>query len=101
MFPLVQRLLQLFTRNMYRVVLRTRLVSSVDPDFSRPLIMHRGENAAYKFVRDLQKEAKQLCYEHISTPKTMIFNTEDSLSFTNATTCHICTKPLADDDSSS
>ena len=28
----------------------------------------------------------------------MIFSTEDSLSFTNATTCHICTKPLAEDD---
>ena len=24
--------------------------------------------------------------------------TEDSLSFTNDTTCHICTKPLTDDD---
>ena len=59
---------------------------------------HRGEDAADKFVRDLQKEAKQLCYEYIATPKTMIFSTEDSLTFTNATTCHICTKPLADDD---
>ena len=28
----------------------------------------------------------------------MIFSTEDSLSFTNATTCHICTKPLNGDD---
>ena len=28
----------------------------------------------------------------------MIFNTADSLSFTNATTSQICTKPLADDD---
>ena len=28
----------------------------------------------------------------------MIFSTENSQSFTNATTCHICTKPLTDDD---
>ena len=28
----------------------------------------------------------------------MIFSTEDSLSFANATTCHICTKPLTHDD---
>ena len=75
-----------------------KVVSSVDPDFSRPLVMYRGENAAEKFVRDLQKEAKQLCDEYIAKPKTMIFSTEDSLSFTNATTCHICTKPLTDDD---
>ena len=28
----------------------------------------------------------------------MIFSREHSLSFANATTCHICTKPLTDDD---
>ena len=60
--------------------------------------MYRGEDAADKFVRDLQKEAKQLCDEYITKPKTMIFSTEDSLSFTNVTTCRICTKPLTDDD---
>ena len=75
-----------------------KVVSSVDPDFSRPLVMYRGEDAADKFVRDLQKEAKQLCDQYIAKPKTMIFSTEVSLSFTNATTCHICTKPLTDDD---
>ena len=73
-------------------------VVSVDPDFSRPLIMYCGEDAANKFVCDLHKEAKQLCDEYIAKPKTMIFSTEDSLSFTNAITCHICTKPLTDDD---
>ena len=30
------------------------VVSSVDPDFSRPLLMYRGENAVETFVRDLQ-----------------------------------------------
>ena len=71
-----------------------KVVSSVDLDFSRPLVMYRGEDAADKSIRDLQKEAKQLCYEYIATPKTMIFSTEDSLTFTNATTCHICTNGL-------
>ena len=75
-----------------------KVVSSVDPDFPRPLVMYSGEDAADKFVRDLQKEAKQLCDECIAKPKTMLFSTEDSLSFTNATTCHICTKPFTDDD---
>ena len=60
--------------------------------------MYRGEDAADKFVCDLQQEAKQLCDEYIAIPKTMIFSTADSLSFTNATTCHICTKPLTDND---
>ena len=31
-----------------------KVASSVDPNFSRPLVMHSGENAAEKFVRDLQ-----------------------------------------------
>ena len=73
------------------------VLSSVDPDFSQPLVMYRVQDAADKFVCDLQKEAKQLCDNYIATQKTMIFNAEDSLSFTNAITCHICTKSLAGD----
>ena len=73
------------------------IVSSVDPDFSGPLAMYRGEDAAEMFVRKLQQEAKQLCDEYISTPKPMVFTTVDSLSFTNSTTCHICAKPLGED----
>ena len=43
----------------------------VDRDFSRPLVMYPGEDSATKFVRVLQKEAKQLCDEYIAKPKTM------------------------------
>ena len=46
-----------------------KVVSSVDPNYSRQLIMYRGENAAEKYVRDLQQEAKQLFDEYIATPK--------------------------------
>ena len=63
----------------------------------RPLVIYRGEDAAEKFVRKLQQEAKQLCDEYIATPEPVIFTMTDSLSFNNATTCHICTKPLAKD----
>ena len=74
-----------------------KIVSSVDPDFSRSLVMYRGEDAAEKIVQKVQLEAQQLCDVYIATPKPPIFNIEDSLSFTNATTCHICTKPLGED----
>ena len=40
-----------------------KIVSSVDPDISRPLVMYCGEDAAEKFVRDLQQGAKQLSDE--------------------------------------
>ena len=45
-----------------------KVVSSVDPNFSRPLII---KNAA-EFVCDLQQEAKQLFDEYIPTPKPML-----------------------------
>ena len=72
-------------------------VSSVDPNFSRPLVVYIGENAAEKFVRDLQQEAKQLFDEYIATPKSMLLTATELRSFNIATTCHICTKPLGDD----
>ena len=59
--------------------------------------MYRGEDAAEIFVRDLQQEAKQLSEEYLTTPMPMMFSMTDTISFTNATTCHICTKQLGDD----
>ena len=37
--------------------------------------------------------------DYIKSPKPKIFSVADSLAYTDATTCHICTKPLAGDDS--
>ena len=56
-----------------------KIVSSVDPDFSRPFVMYRGEDTAGKFVQKLQLEAQQLCDEYSSTPKPMLFTATDSL----------------------
>ena len=67
---------------------------SFEPDFSRPLVMYCGEDAAERFVRDLQKEAKQLCTECIKAPKPMVFSIE---AYTNATDCHICQRSFGDD----
>ena len=49
-----------------------KVVSSIDQNFSQPLAMYRGENAAEKFVCDLQQEAKQLFDKYIATPKPMM-----------------------------
>ena len=59
--------------------------------------MYRGEDAAEMFVRDLQREADQLNTEYIIAHMPMIFSVEDSLAYANATKCHICSEPLADD----
>ena len=73
-----------------------KVVSSVDPNFSRHLVMYRGEDAAEKFVRGFQRETIQLFDENIATPKPMLLTATESRSFNNATTCHICRKPLGD-----
>ena len=53
--------------------------------------MNRGENAAEKFVRDLQQEAKQLFDEHIATPKPTL------LTLVHSPSCisRICTSEEA------
>ena len=60
----------LFLRNMFH--------ADVDPDFTRPLVIYRGEDAADMFVRKLQLEAEQLFDEHIVTPKAMRFTATNS-----------------------
>ena len=45
----------------------SKIVSSVDPDFSHPLVLYRGEDSAEKFVRKLLQEAQLLCDEYIVT----------------------------------
>ena len=52
--------------------------------------MYMGENAAEKFVRDLQQGAKQLFEECIATSKPMRLTATELRPFNNATTCHIC-----------
>ena len=54
-----------------------------------------GRRCCYKICTETTAEAQQPCDEYISTP--MLFTATDSLSFNNATACHICTKLLGDD----
>ena len=49
------------------------------------------------FVHKLQLEAKQLFDKYIATPKPMLLTAAESRLFTNTTICHICIKPLVDD----
>ena len=74
-----------------------KIVSSVDPNISPPLVMYRGEYAAEVLVRKMQLEAEQLFDDYIATPKPMLLTATESQSFTTSTTCHICTKLLVDD----
>ena len=67
-----------------------KVVSSVVPDFSRPLVSYRGENDGEMFVRKLQEEAEHLFQEYIATPQQLLELT-DAVSIN----CHICNRPLS------
>ena len=69
------------------------VVSSVDSNCSRPLVIYRGDF----YVICSRKLSSCLTCEYIATPKPMLLTATELRSFNNATTCHICTKPLGDD----
>ena len=72
-----------------------KLVSSVVPDFSRPLVSYRGEDDGEMFV---QEEAEQVFQEYIATPQQLLALTEAELrSFHTAINCRICNQPLGGD----
>ena len=74
------------------------VVSSVVPDFSRPLASYRGEDVGEMFVRKLQEEAKQLFQEYIVTPQQLPELTEEELRILHtATNCPICDQLLGGD----
>ena len=38
-----------------------KIVSSIIPDFNKPIVWYKGEDAADEFIRELQREAEKLC----------------------------------------
>ena len=66
-----------------------KVVSSVVPDFSKPLVSHRGGDAGEMFVRKLQEEAEQLFLQTLTNAELRSFHT--------ATKCHRCNQLLGGD----
>ena len=67
-----------------------KIVSSVIPDFSKPIVWYRGPGTTEEFVRGLQREAEELCADYIETSQEMEFSPEDEVHFECAQVCHIC-----------
>ena len=75
-----------------------KLVGSVVPDFSRPLVSYRGADTGEMCVRKLQEEAEQLFQEYIDTPQQLLELTDAELrSFHPATSCYICNQSMRED----
>ena len=69
----------------------------VDNRFSKPIVIYRGENAAYKFVEAIFEEyeyCKKIMEKHFN--KNLIMTEEENFESSNM--CWICEKLTEDDD---
>ena len=64
----------------------------VDNKFSNPIVLYRGENAAYKFIEEILKEyeyCKKVMKKH---NKNLIMTENEEENFQSSNTCCICEK---------
>ena len=73
-------------------------VACSDDSFTKPIVVYRGENAAYEFIKAILKEYKY-CKKviHKNFNKTLIMNEEEEHLFQKSNSCWIC-KTLIDND---
>ena len=70
----------------------------VDDKFSKSIVVFRGENAAYEFIKAILKEyqyCKKVMKKHFN--KNLIMSEEEE-QFQSSNTCWICENPIDNDD---
>ena len=73
-------------------------VVCIDDKFSKPIVVFRGENAAYEFIKAILKEyeyCKKVMKKHFN--KNLIISEEEVHLFQQSNSCWICEK-LVDND---
>ena len=63
----------------------------VDDEFTKPIVVFRGKNAAYKFIEAILKEfeyCKKVMKKHFN--KNLIMSEEEEEEFQSSNTCWIC-----------
>ena len=76
----------------------TLKVVCIDNTFSKPIVVYRGENAAYEFVKAILKEykyCKNIMKKHFN--KNLIMSEEQEHLFQQNNSCWICKKLINDD----
>ena len=69
----------------------------IDDEFTKPIVVFRGKNAAYKFIEAILKEfeyCKKVMKKHFS--KNLIMSEEEK-EFQSSDICWICEKLIDDD----
>ena len=73
-------------------------LASVDDKFSKPTVLYRGANAAYKFIQAILKEyeyCKKVMKKHFN--KNLIMTEEEEEEFQSSNACWICEKLIEDE----
>ena len=74
-------------------------VNCLDDKFSKPIVLVRGENAAYEFIEMILKEyeyCKKVMKKHFN--KNLIMSEKEEEQFQLSNTCWICEKLIDNDD---
>ena len=76
-----------------------KVVCCYDDKYSKPVQIHRGENAVHKFMENMLEEVdwcKSIIKKHFNKPLEM--TEENEIDFQKATKCHICDQQYTDKD---
>ena len=76
-----------------------KVVCCYDDKYSKPVQIHRGENAVHKFMENMLEEVnrcKSIMKKHFNKPLEM--TKENEIDFQKATKCHICDQQYTDKD---
>ena len=74
-------------------------VVCIDDKFSKPIVVYRGKNAAYEFIKAILKEYKycrKIKNKHFK--KNLIMSEEEEHLFQQSNSCWICKKLIDHDD---
>ena len=74
-------------------------VVCIDDRFSKPVVVYRGKNAAYEFIKAILKEykyCKNIMKKHFN--KNLIMSEEEEYLFQQSNSCWICKKLINHDD---
>ena len=76
-----------------------KVVCCYDDKYSKPVQIHRGENAVHKFMENMLEEVdwcKSIIKKHFNKPLEM--TEENEIDFKKAIKCHICDQQYTDKD---
>ena len=74
-------------------------VVCIDDRFSKPVVVYRGKNAAYEFIKAILNEykyCKKIMKKHFN--KNLIMSEEEEYLFQQSNSCWICKKLINHDD---